>query len=426
MSQQYDLIVVGGGIAGYHTALSARETNPDLRVLILSADRETTCSAPCLPDYIAGHIPRKNVFVAREETFREKGIHLSLGERVVSADPEKHTVTTDRERTLRYGALVLATGSEPIRLRRMEGTALPGNHVLKRVTDADALAKAPARRAVVVGTGAIGLEGASSLKERGVEEVTLVEALEWINPKCFDRAASDYMKKAFADIGVHVLTGEAITAVEGVDRVTGVRTEKRSIPCDLVLWGIGMRPVTDLAASMGVCLSKSGGIEVDAFMRTNLPDVYAVGDCTEPYDEFYQRPMANMLWRTATEQGTFVGTYLAGGDVPEEGYEGGKLLFLTYVGDAPACSYGYTEGALKGKRYTVLEDRQEDSYRKVLLQNHKIVGFQMVNTLEGANELYAQIRKGATVDLKGTDREEFIRFPEKYFAMSAYLRQMKM
>ena len=86
-----------------------------------------------------------------------------------------------------------------------------------------------------------------------------MEALEWINPKCFDRRASDYMTAELERIGVRVLLGEGIVSVEGNDRVSGVRTAKRAIPCDLVLWGIGMRPVVDLAVSMGAALGEHGG-----------------------------------------------------------------------------------------------------------------------------------------------------------------------
>ena len=120
-----------------------------------------------------------------------------------------------------------------------------------------------------------------------------------------------------------------------------------------------------------------------------------------------------------------LGEMLATGEEPEEGYEGAKLLFLTYVGEAVACAYGHTEGSLQGKKYTVLEDCQKDTYRKVILQKNKIVGFQMVNTLEGANELYAQMLKDAPVDLKGVDKNDFIRTPQKYLSLNGYLRQMR-
>ena len=425
MSKMYDLIIVGSGISSYHTALSARNANADMSILIVSAETDVTYSAPSLPDYISGHITRDKVFVAQKETFTEKGIDLCMGERVTAGDAEKKLLTTDKGNSFTYDKLVLATGSVPIQLRRMQGTSLPGNHVLKTVDDADALATAQVKKAVVVGSGAIGLEGASSLKERGVEDVTLVEALPWLNPKSFDKKASDYMVASLEEIGIKVVTGEAITSVEGTDCVTGVHTEKGFYPCELVLWGIGMRPITDLAASMGVELGSFGGVKVDSLMRTNLKDVYAVGDCTEPYDLFFRKEMPNMLWRTATEQGMLVGEMIATGEEPEEGYEGAKLLFLTYVGEAVACAYGHTEGSLQGQKYTVLEDCQKHTYRKVILQKNKIVGFQMVNTLEGANELYAQMLKDAPVDMKAVDKNDFIRTPQKYLSLNEYLRQMR-
>lgn len=152
----YDLIVVGGGIAGYHTAFSARDADPGMKILVISAETTPTYSAPSLPDYVSGHIPREKVFVAREEDFEARRIELRLNQRVTSADPEAKTLTTEKGEVLAYRRLVLATGSVPIRLRRMPGTSLPGNHVLRTVADAEALASAPAKRAVVVGTAPSG------------------------------------------------------------------------------------------------------------------------------------------------------------------------------------------------------------------------------------------------------------------------------
>lgn len=425
MNQVYDLIIVGAGISGHHTALSARQANEALRILIISSDTAPAYSAPSLPDYVAGHLPREKTFVASEADYREKRIDLELDTTVVRADADKKELVTDKGRTYTYRHLVLATGSQPVQLRKMKGTSLPGNHVLKALRDADFLAAGDIRRAVVVGTGAIGLESASALRERGVESVTLVEALDWINPKSFDKRASDYMAAALEAKGIRLITGEGIVSVDGQEHVTGVYTKNQFLPCDTVLWGIGMRPVTDLAASMGVELGEHGGIKVDDFMRTNLPDVYAVGDCTEPYDLFFQTHMPNMLWRTATEQGILAGRQIAGVAAPEDAYEGAKLLFLTYVGDAVACAYGHTESSLQGQSYTVLEDCQESSYRKVLLQKGYIRGFQMVNTLDGANELYAQMLKGAPVDLSAEELRDPTRFPLKYLCLGKYLKQMQ-
>lgn len=420
-ANSYDLIVVGGGIAGWWTAVSAKAGNPDLRVLVIRGEGPVTYSAPSLPDVISGHIPPEKAVIAREKDFRERGIELLSNTRVIGADADAKRITTDGGGQYAYRWLVLATGSQPIRPRRIPGTDLPGNYVLKTLEDAEFLALAKVRRAVVVGSGAIGLESASALKERGVEEVTLVEALDWLNPKSFDVQASGYMRAALERAGVRVLTGEGITSVTGQGRVEAVRTSQREIPCELVLWGVGMRPVTDLAVSMGAALGNYGGIRVDERMRTSLPDVYAAGDCTEPYDLFFKENRPNMLWRTATEQGMLIGGLLSGRE-PDGAYEGARLLFLTYVGESPACAYGYTEGMLKGRRYTVLEDSRERTYRKVLIRNRRIAGFQMVGTLEGANELYAWMVKGAPVERNFSRDASAV--PLKNLALSAYLSQI--
>lgn len=147
----------------------------------------------------------------------------------MAIDPAAKLVTTKSGEQFQYGKLILATGSFAVRLRRMPGTNLPGNFVMRTLDDVDAIAAYPAKQAVVVGSGAIGLEGALALKQRGYEQVTVVEALEWLSMKSFDKPTSDRVTAALHRHGIQVYAREGVQQVEGDTRVRAVRTAKRTI-----------------------------------------------------------------------------------------------------------------------------------------------------------------------------------------------------
>ena len=356
------------------------------------------------------------------ESYAQHGIQVRLNDEAVEIRPEEHLVLTASGAEYMYGKLIVATGSFPIQLRRMKGTSLPGNFVLKTIDDVEAMVVYPGKQAVVVGSGAIGLEGALGLKERGYEKVTIVEALDWINMKSFDRETADETVRALRENGVEVFSGEAVEGVEGDDCVRAVRTSKRVIPCDLVLWGIGVRPRVDLAQRTGIALGKLGGIEVDSHMRTNLPDIYACGDCTESTDRLSGQKALNLFWEPGARGGMVAGSNCAG---VEREFNGSIALFLTYIGETSVVAFGKTEKDLEGTRYQVLEDRSHNTYRRILLQKDRIQGVQMVNTMEGVNELLDQVQKEADVDMALLEREDSGKYAAMQLSLAAYIKQLK-
>lgn len=390
MAQGYDLVIIGNGPAGNNAAEAARLAAPDLSILMISRETQMEYSAPALPDYLADVIDLEGLTVNHLEHYEEYGIDLRLGDEVRKVDPGTKTITMASGEQICYHKLIFATGSFPIRLRQMKGTELPGNFMLKTLDDVEAIKAYPAKRAVVVGSGAIGLEGGMALKERGYEAVTIVEALDWINKRSFDQKTAERVVKALNDLGVEVLSGEAVEGVLGDEKVTGVKTTKRTIPCDLIIWGIGVRPEVTLAKETGVELGELGGIKVDGWMRTSIPNIYACGDCTESTDQFTGKPALNLFWEPAARGGMAAGTNAAGGD---REFAGSFALFLTYIGDVPVVAVGKTGQDLEGQEYLLLEEDRPDRFRRLYIQNGRLTGIQMVNTMEDMDLLLDKLQK---------------------------------
>lgn len=421
-NRRYDLVVIGNGVAGNNAAFSARKVDPYMTILILGSEKYPEYAAGALPDYLSGHLKKEEVLIKSFADYEKKCIDLSLEEKVLSIDADKKHIITDKDREIQYGKLIIATGSFPVQLRKMEGTGLPGNFVLKSIQDVDDIMAHNPRSAVVVGSGAIGLEGALALKTRGVEQVTIVEMLDWIIMKSVDEYTASLLTKELNDFGIDVYVGENVLSVEGSNMITGVKTNKRDIPCDMVLWAIGVRPNVELAKVAGIEMGVTGGIAVDECMRTNLPDIYACGDCTESTDRFRKKQFLNLLWESAARQGTVAGCCCAG---LEKDFNGSFLALITYIGEKPVVAFGYTEKDLEGTEYELLEEKTETTYRRILLQEGKVVGVQMINTMEGASALLAQLQKESPIDEELPEEGDAARYAAMQTAIAAYIKQMR-
>ena len=391
MEIRTDLLILGLGAAGSSAAFAARKQDPDLSILILSKEEEPEYSAPALPDLLSGELSLAKVRVHSWEEYRKEKIEVRCSE-VIRIDAAAGKAELEGGDTVRYRALILATGSFPIQLKKMPGTALPGNFVMKSLSDVTELDRYPGKSAVVVGSGAIGIEGSMALKAKGFERVTMVEALDWLSPKSLDREMSDALKAKLESFDVEVLTGEAVQAVLGEEKVEGVETSRRKIPCDLVLWGIGMRPEVQLAKDAGVTLGELGGIRVDDRMRTNLPNVYACGDCAESLDILSGKPALHLFWEPAQRGGAAAGVNAAGGDRP---YLGSSAIFLTNKGGLSILAFGKTAEELDPAAGRILQDRKGEVYRRLLLEDGYLKGVQMLGTLADCDLFLENIRKNA-------------------------------
>ena len=390
MKRKTDILILGNGAAGSSAAFAAKKAGPKLSVLVLGKEKEPVYSAPALPDLLSGELTREKVLVRTWDEYEKAGIDVLCAE-AAAIDPKKRTVTLADGDQIAYKELILATGSQPIQLRKMQGTGLPGNFVMKTMADIDAIASYGGRSAVVVGSGAIGIEGSMALKARGFERVTMVEALEWLSPKSLDRETSDRLKKALEGFGVEVLTGEAVQAVLGEKKAEGVVTAKRTIPCDLVLWGIGMRPDVQLAKDAGVALGGTGGILVDEAMRTSVPHIRACGDCAESTDILTGAPALHLFWEPAQRGGIAAGSNAAG---QERVFQPSAAVFLTNKGGLSILALGKTEEQL-AESPRVLQEETGGVFRRLLFEDGRLAGVQMLGTLQDTDLFFACIKKTA-------------------------------
>jgi NADPH-dependent 2,4-dienoyl-CoA reductase/sulfur reductase-like enzyme len=317
------LVVIGGDAAGGSAASQARKRCPDLDVVMFERGRATSYSACGIPYWISGAVTDEASLIARTpEQHRAAGIDVRMRTEVTGIDLDARRVTW---RDLDGGAtgtepfddLVYATGSVPMR-PPVPGIDADGVYGVQVLDDGAALRtelnRGKVRRVVVVGGGYIGLEIAEACRVRDLA-VTVVD-LSATPIGTFDPDVGTFIADAVRGLGIDLVLSDGVVALDvGPDgRVCAVRTASgRELPADLVVLGLGVRPNVRLAQEAGIPLGTSGGIAVDARMRTGVEGVWAAGDCAESRHLLSGQRIVVALGTHANKQGRVAGINIGGG-----------------------------------------------------------------------------------------------------------------
>lgn len=282
----YDVLIVGGGHAGAQCAIALRQAQFDGTIAIVGDEPELPYERPPLSkDYLAGEKPFERILIRPATFWAERTIAMRLGERVVDVRPADHLVMTDKGESLGYSHLVWATGGAP-RLLSCAGHDLAGVHAVRSRADVDRLiGELPAvDHVVVIGGGYIGLEAAAVLVKLG-KRVTLLEAQDRVLARVAGTALSRFYEGEHRAHGVDLRLGVEVDCLEGEGQVAAVLLKDgERIECQAVIVGIGIIPAVGVLRAAGA--AGENGIDVDAQCRTNLPDLFAIGDCAAHRNRF--------------------------------------------------------------------------------------------------------------------------------------------
>ena len=352
------LIVIGGVAAGMSAASKAKRVNRDLDVVVYEKSGFVSYGSCGLPYYVAGVVRDHNDLIARTPAeFASRGIAVHVHHEVTEIDPTRQVVhvtnlDSGQEWTEPYDQLVIATGGRPAVPRDLPGRDLGGVFVMRTVEDGIAirewLQSQWPQRVVIAGAGYIGMECAESFLGLGLE-VTIVGRPPQVL-KNFDPQMARLVQEELESKGARLSLGNTLLAIEGDGRVRRVITSQGTFEADLVLLAIGVAPNSALAQAAGVTLGVKGAIVTDAQMRTNLPNVYAAGDCTEAYHRVSGQGAYIPLGTTANKQGRVAGANAAGARASFGGVVG---TAVTKVCDVHAARTGLTEKQARELGYQV-------------------------------------------------------------------------
>jgi NADH oxidase (H2O2-forming) len=343
------VVIIGAGAAGIVTSHVIKQLRPDADVTVIGREKSIfiRCSAP----YVLAGIDSIGKCKKPDSMVTGAGARLVQDE-AVAVDVKKRTVRT-KNKTFRYDRLVFATGASPF-MPPVPGMDLKNVFTLRTADDARNVSAAlkASRDVVVIGGGMIGVETASLLSDRF--NVSLVEMLPYILPG-FDREFSERVREALAKKGVRILLGKPVDKLTGDGKVRAVHAGGKAIKAGVVLVSAGIRAEHDLAGKSGIRTGKFG-IGTDRMMRTNVKDVYAVGDCAETFSMLTGKPMQSGLVNTAVIQAKVAGMNICG---IEASFEGALNPTVTEIARHALGCVGLTEDQAKAEKIKYMVGRSE-------------------------------------------------------------------
>jgi len=407
------IVVIGGVAAGTSAASKAKRIDPSADVKIIQEESVVSYGACGIPYVIEGIVNNFEELIVRSaDEFKSKyGIDIIINTHAYEIDRfRKQVHTTDlrsgKETIFDYDSLVVATGARAV-VPALKGVNQEGVFLIRNYNDGvrinDSTITKNAHSCIIAGSGLIGLEMVEAFKKkvRGGRggagmDVTLVEMADHVLPTMLDKNMAKIVEKELEDNGVRIILGERVEEILGVDgQISGIKTNtKREINSDFVVLGTGVKPNSEIASDAGVELGSANAIKVDEYMKTNIPDVFAAGDCATARNYITNKDMYLPLGTTANKQGRVAGENAAGGNAKFRGIAGSAItkVFDLFIGKT-----GLTKQEALRNGFDPIEEIIEDITRASYYPNNKPIWIKILADRKSGRVLGSQIVGGEGV-----------------------------
>lgn len=330
------VLVLGGVAAGTKIAAKLMREDRANEVIVLNKGKNISYAGCGLPYYVGHVIENKEELIVNTPLKYEKltGVKVLTEVEAINVEPEAKKVTavdlkTQETKEYTYDKLVIAVGASPVK-PPIEGCDLENVFFMRTPEDAirlrETIDAGGIKKAVVVGAGYIGLEITENLKTLGVRPFVLDMAPQILAPG-FDKEMADYAEGKLSESGIPVVTGVAVTAIEGNGKVEKVVTSKKAYKADLVVLSAGIRPNTAFLKDTGLEMFK-GTILTNEYGETNLPDIYAAGDCAMVHNAITGKAAWSPMGSTANIAGRVIAQNMMGAKISYRGTLGTAVCKL--------------------------------------------------------------------------------------------------
>ncbi|WP_163182424.1 NADPH-nitrite reductase [Bacillus subtilis] len=382
------LVLVGNGMAGVRAIEEILSIAKDeFQITIFGAEPHPNYNRILLSKVLQGDTDIKDITLNDWDWYEENNIQLYTNETVIKVDTENKTVITDADRIQPYDELILATGSVPFILP-IPGADKKGVTAFRDIKDTDTMLAASKqyKKAAVIGGGLLGLEAARGLLNLGMD-VSVIHLAPFLMERQLDATAGRLLQNELEKQGMTFLLEKQTEEIVGDDRVEGLRfKDGTSIEADLVVMAVGIRPNTTLGAESGIPVNR--GIIVNDYMQTEIPHIYAVGECAE------HRGIAYGLVAPLYEQAKVLAKHMCG--IETKPYEGSVLSTQLKVSGVEVFSAGDFNESEEKKAIKVF-DEQDGIYKKIVLRGNQIVGAVLFGDSSEGNRLFSMIQKEADI-----------------------------
>ncbi|AFY37438.1 assimilatory nitrite reductase (NAD(P)H) large subunit precursor [[Leptolyngbya] sp. PCC 7376] len=363
MSNKQNLIVIGNGMVGHKflEVMAGKNATEKYNLITFCEESRVAYDRVNLSGYFSGK-SAEDLSLVEPNFYEENNIQIHIGDKAVSIDREKKTVTSAKGKELAYDKLVLATGSYPF-VPPIKGKDVPGTFVYRTIDDLEAM-EAYAKTSkvgVVVGGGLLGLECANALQNMGLE-THVVEFAPRLMPVQIDDAGGTVLKNKIQELGVTVHTDKNTTEIvsENGKIVKMTFADGTELATDMIVFSAGIRPRDELARAHDLEIGDRGGIVINDYCQTSDPDIYAIGECALYNKRIYGLvapgyQMATVAADALTE--TAEATTFTGADMST------KLKLL----GVDVASFGDNCGQTPDSREIAVNDSVKGIYKKLVL-----------------------------------------------------------
>lgn len=388
MKARRKLVMVGNGMAGVRAIEHLLKLAPDAyEITIFGAEPHPNYNRIMLSSVLAGGANLEEIVINDWDWYKDNDIQLYAGHTVNRIDVRHRRVFSGEGAMAEYDELILATGSSPFMLP-IPGVDKPGVIAFRDMKDCETMLQASKRykKAAVIGGGLLGLEAARGLLHLGMD-VSVVHIHPYLMERQLDETAAKMLQSELEAQGMSFLLGKQTESVLGRKRASGLRFKDGSeLEADLVVMAVGIRPNVELAKVAGIEVNR--GIVVDDYMRTGMPGIHAVGECAE------HRGIAYGLVAPLYEQGAVLAKRLAG--VETAPYAGSVTSTKLKVSGVDVFSGGRYDSP-PGTRSLRVQDELEGTYKKIVLQDDKLVGAVLFGDTGDGAKLFSLIRSGESI-----------------------------
>lgn len=380
-------VVLGGGAAGFYAASAIRERDKTGSIVMISNEPYRPYNRPMLTKSIMAELDGEQIAIEEEKWYEENNIHLLLGKQVEAIDTKNKEVLLAEGMKLSYTKLIYALGSECF-IPPVNGKDKKGVVAIRRLEDTKKIAAMlpQIKNVVVIGGGVLGLEAAWEMKKAKCH-VTVLEAAPLLMGRQLDNGAADMLKLISEGKDIQIHTGAQITDILGEDQVTGVKLAGGEVfPADLVIVSAGVRANIAVAAQAGIETDRA--VVVNERMETNIPDIYACGDCAQ-----YQG-LNYAIWPQAMEQGKVAGANAAG----DQAVYKGVSAALNFHGMGTALFAAGDNGKNPNLVYKTVElkDMGKKQYRKYYFLNNRLCGVILIGDVSPMAKMSQLLERHAT------------------------------
>ena len=396
-----NVLVLGAGGAGISAVQAIRSVNKNIDINLVSNEDCMPYSLCGLPDFLSNQISVEVLNRLDVDFFSKSNINVLFGKEAIKVDLSKkivhlkNNIKNRSDEKLKFDKLLIAIGSKPI-IPKISGLNKKKVYIVSNLKSCKSIIRGlkKAKKIAIIGGGFIGIECAQALRQRK-KKIIVIEALDRILANMFDNELSTIAQEKLEKLGINFILNNQVKNILGKNEVEGIKLKDRKIDCDMVLLATGFKPNVDIVKNSKIKINH--GIIVNEFMETNIKDIFAAGDVAESFDYIYRKPGLKATWSNAVEQGHVAGLNIAGNKCRYSGFQSYNIV---HINDKPFLSMGNITDLPENCTELVL--RSIDSFRKVFIQNNKILGLEFYGDMTNSGHLFSLINKES--DIRGYDK----------------------